>query len=99
MLGKRSMTRRFDEFFLQKEYAHISPAFGEQSVKECGVRIYLHSPETVAFQIRTWGPTTSSGRGKCKLMFAHVNLTIQDIDQVIAELSKQREELVARRAA
>ena len=81
-------------FKLEKKYACITVDQGD--AEPSNVTIYAESPDTTALQIRTYGSVAASGKGVKRVAYSHVSLTADDLAAVIAELTAQRDRLLAK---
>lgn len=66
-------------------YTHVGHDFGADS----GLRVFKSSPESVAVQVRTNGPTNNkfgTQAGKTRPAYSTVNLLPEEIDELIKTL-------------
>lgn len=64
---------------LTKKYAYCREVKGLQNNNEPMLRIYRNSPCFLDLQVRTFGPTTETGKGTAKNMISGVGLTVEEV--------------------
>ena len=76
--------------FVKKKFAEIKELKNLQQDNEDMLRVWCtQAPDVFCFQIRTFKPITEWGKGKSRNMMANVNLTITEVEEILAYMKEQ----------
>jgi hypothetical protein len=72
---------------IKKDYATIAEYKDAKQPNANEVRVYcVQFPDVFGFQIRTHKGTGDFGKGKPRNMIAHVQLTIAEVEDILAQM-------------